>query len=359
MKIRIALYTKDTEYSERITRYFQANYYDKFSWNVFTESSYLVDFLGKKAADIVLAGKELSDSVEKMFGGKKESGEAIWAYLTEDMEEEVPSGMYQIEKYARADKIYRELLNLYSHKETIHYRSESMVDDKTEIYAFVSAAGGNGASTIACAMAQGCAGLEKVLYINLENIGVPEVIFREEEQDGFDEILFALKSRRKVLELKLASVVSRDERGVYFFKESKSALDVMELKQGEIKELLMAIRQTREYDKVILDVGNGWGEKELAAMTYAGRVAVVIEDTEIAEKKLARYIDALQAVEKRDQIDICSKMVLVYNKVSKQKALPEQLGQIRVAARFPKIENGTYDGVTGKLAEMEMIHNIH
>lgn len=356
MKIKIAVFTLDVQYSERIVHYFEAHYYDRFTWNIFTDISYLTDFLRENDVDIVLAGIEMADSVMPVAESDK-SGR-IWAYLVEDEDDERVFGNEKIRKYSRADKIYRDLLEIYSHKTNIRYRSKAIVNDKTDIYAFVSAAGGVGTSTIACAMALNYAKFENVLFINLENIGALPLAFAGEGKAGLDEVIFSLKSRRQALELKLASSVSRDKGGVYFLEECRNALNVMELTSENLQELLMSVQQMREYDKVILDVGNGLGEKEIAAMTYAGRVVAILGDNEVSAAKFARYIEALQLIEEQRKVDICSKMVVFYNKILKQDRLPEQLCQIRVAGGFPGIENGTYGGIVERIAEMEMVRNV-
>lgn len=357
MKIKAAVCTTDILYSERITHYFQAHYYDKFEWNVCTRKAYLKEFLEEhKDAELVLVGREMLDEAELEL--LKENSGKGWACLTDEIDESLPEEINQLEKYCRADKIYRDLLELYSRQANIHYHNAAITNDKTEIYAFVSAAGGTGTSTVAAAMAHNYARFERVLYINLENIGGSQLVFAEEGKKGMDEIMIALSSRRKALTLKIAGSVSRDKSGVYFFEEGSNALDIMNLTQENIRELLETIRQMREYDKVILDVGNGLGVKELAAMMYASRIVVVTEDTEIAEKKLVKYIETLQMAEMQKQTDICSKMVLFYNKVFRQVQLPQQQCQIRIAGSFPQIENGNYEGIIRRLAQLEVIHNV-
>lgn len=361
MKIKIALCTSDVQFSQRVVHYFQSHYYDKFTWNVFTELPFLTDFLKEKDADIVLVDKELKNELEAALSGIKK--ESICAYLTEDKEEALndkEQDIFKIEKYLRADKLYRELLELYSKKSNAHYHKSGIINDKTDIYAFVSPAGGVGCSTAACAAAQGFARFENVLYIELETIGALPLVFDGEETGaaGLDEVIFALKSRRKVLELKITSSVSRDKGGVFFFKESGNTLDVLTLSEGDIKELLTTIGQMKEYDKVILDAGNGLGEKEIAAMTYAGRVVVIADESKVCEKKLTRYVETLQLIEEKKKADICSKMILFYNKVLNQRELLQKQCGIRVAGGLPKIENGTYEGIIGKLARMEIIHNM-
>lgn len=356
MKIKIAMCTADIQYGRKITQYFQVHYYDKFVWNVFTETTYLMDFLKNGDVDLVLLGSELRNQVDfSVLQGKEDR---ICAYLVDDLDENESANIHQLEKYARGDKIYRDLLELYSLKSNIHFQNAAKVNDKTEIYAFVSPAGGVGTSTIASAVAQNYAKFEKVLYINLETMGASQLVFEEEGKNGFDELIFSIKSRRRALELKLASAVSRDRSGVYFFEVSKNTLDILELSIEDIKELLTAIQQIKEYDKVILDVGNGLGEKEIAAMTYANRIITILDDSESTDKKFERYMGALQTLEQKNKADICSKMFLFYNKVIKNAQLPEQKFQIRVGGSFPKIENGTYDGIIGKIAGMEIVRNV-
>lgn len=356
MKIKVAICTTDICYSEKITHYFQTHYYDRFIWDVVTEESFLIDYFNTNDADIVLIGEEIKIAIDEIRS--KENDEKIWAYLVEDIQKETSADIHKIAKYSRADKIYRDLLELYSHKTNVRYRNAAIVNDKTEIYAFVSAAGGTGTSTVAVAMAQNYAKLEKVLYINLENIGASSLVFHGEGKAGFEEIIFALKSRRKALSIKLASMVSRDNSGVYFFEESKNGLDVMELVQNDLKELLMVIQSMGEYDKVILDVGNSLGEKDISALIYAGKVVVVIENSDISDIKLEKYIQSLRVIENQKKADICTKMILFYNKVFRQTALPEQKCGVRVAGSYPKIENGTYAGVIERLSELEVSHNV-
>lgn len=354
MKIRIAICTGDVKYSERLVRYFQSHYYDKFNWNIFSEFSFLTEFLEKNNADIILIGKEMEESVQKNMN---ERNDRLWAYLVEDKEEDVLFSFDKIEKYVQADMIYRQLLELYSHISNAQYHNLTMVNEKTDIYAFISPCGGSGTSTMAYAMAKHFAKYEKVLYLNLEDFGVTDLVY-EAEDGGFDEILFALKSRRRILELKLAGNVKKDSSGVYFFTVSRNALDMKEISKSELGELLAGIQKLHEYDKVILDAGNGLGEKEIAAMGYANRNVLIMEDQEIARRKLDKYLRAIETIEEQTKTDMCSKMLILYNKINKTRSLPEQVHKIRVAGGFPRLENGTYVGIINRMAEMELFQKI-
>lgn len=356
MKIRVAICTQDARYSEKLVQYFQKYYYDKFVWNVFTELSYLMQFFQDNEADIILIDDAMRSEVAAVADNKQR--DCVWACLSDDPDGEGSADFMQLRRYSRGDRIYRDLLELYSHKINANFHNETMLDDKTAIYVFASASGGTGVSTLACAAARHFAKYEKVLYINMENIGVTDPGFGEGSETGFDDVLFALKSRRNVLELKISSAVSRDGNGVFFFRVCQNVPDIMEMTGGDLKELLSAIRRMREYDKVILDIGNGLGDKEIAAMAYAERTVIVMENRGIASDKFTRYLQTLQMFEKNRKTDICSKFVILYNKILQQAKLPEQVEDVKVMGGIPRLENGSYSEIIDRIAGMDVLQNI-
>lgn len=355
MKIRAAICTADTEYSERITSYCRKHYYDKFSWSVFSDVSWLSSFLEQQTADVILIDREMAGWVSSLPVGTK--GKAVWLILTED-EETLPEGFFGLQKYISVDRLYRELLGAYAKKENIRLPGAAGGSAKAAVYAFVSASGGAGASTLAAAAAKYFARLGKTLYLNLENTGVVEPAFEGEKRPGMDELIYTLKSRRKALDLTLESAVSRDKSGVYFFELCENPMDFILLTGDDIKELITAAGRTGAYEKVILDIGNGVGEKEIAAMSRAERIVVVLEEDEVSRGKFARYLKALQTIETMKKADICSKMLLAFNKTFRQSRLPEEVFQVRAAGGFPKIENGTYEGIIDRLSSLEVISNL-
>lgn len=355
MKIKVSVYSDDVLYCEKLVNYFNSHYYDKFQWNVFTQSAYLQQIFQSDSADLILVGGEMKDELEKM-DETSGSGQLL-AYLVEnDVEQE--EGHWYLEKYRRADQIYRDLLDLYAKKEHTHYKDTSIVSGKTAFIAFVSAGGGIGASTIACAAAKAFSQMEKVLYLNLENLGSCGMAFAGESRSGFDELVYAVKSRRNTLKLKIESSVSRDETGTYYFKECVNPLDLQTLSPEDIKELLKGIESLTTYDKVIIDLGNGMQDKEIAVMSMVNRVIMVMDHSEIAAHKLQRYLEFAQAVEEVRKVDIISKIQIYFNKSLKSMQLPEHISQIRVGGAFPLIKNGDYAGIIDKIATMELLQNI-
>lgn len=355
MKIKVSVCSEDILYCEKLVNYFNSHYYDKFQWNVYTQSQYLNQIFQSSGTDLILVGQEMEPELRRLDDAVKES--QLWAYLIEDSGEQEDGKRY-LKKYQRADVIYKDLLDLYAKKENAHYENTAIVSGKTTFIVFVSASGGNGASTISCAAAKACSRMEKTLYLNLEDLGSGGMVFSGEEKNGLDELIYALKSRRNTLELKIESSVSRDGTGTFYFKECANPMDLQTLSQEDIKELLKAIEALKIYDKVMIDLGNSLHDKEITVMSMANRVIMVMDYSEIAAYKLQRYLEFVRAAEEVKKLDIISKIHIYFNKTLKNVPLPEQVSQIRVGGAFPLIENGSFTGIIEKIAAIELLQNI-
>lgn len=355
MKIKVSVCSEDVLYCEKLVNYFNSHYYDKFQWNIYTQSVYLQQIFQSNTADLILVGGEMKSELQSLDDSLRDS--QLWAYLVEE-EDDWEEGRRYLAKYRRADQIYKDLLDLYAQKEHVRYENTSIVSGKTTFIAVVSAGGGIGASTIACAAAKAFSQMEKTLYLNLEDLGSCELSFKGEGKPGLDELVYAIKSRRNTLELKIESSVSQDGKGTYYFKECANPMDLQSLLPEDIKELLEAIEAAKTYDNVIIDLGNGLQEREIMVMSMANRVVLVTDNSEIAALKLQRYLEFVQAVEEVKKVDIISKIQIYFNKIRKGTQTPERISQVRVGGAFPLIENGNFTSIIDKIAQMEMLQNI-
>lgn len=355
MKIKVSVCSEDALYCERLVNYFNSYYYDKFQWDIYTQSAYLQQIFQGDMADIILVGREMKVELQKIDETLREG--TLWVYLIKNDDEREADVRY-LEKYRRADQIYKDLLDLYSEKMHIRYENIAIVSGKTTFITVVSAGGGIGASTIASAAAKAVSQMEKVLYLNLEILGSCELSFVGDNKPGLDELLYAIKSRRNTLALKIESSVSRDRTGVYYFKECTNPMDLQALSSEDVRELLKTIEALKTYDKVMIDLGNGLSDREIMAMAMSNRIIMVSECSKIAELKLQRYIEYIKTVEEIKKFDIISKMQIYFNRTMKSMQLPEQISQIRVGGSFPLIENGDFTGIIDKISKLELFHNM-
>ena len=133
-----------------------------------------------------------------------------------------------------------------------------MTEDGSKVITFSSPCGGTGTSSVAAACAVNFAKKgKKVLYFNLEPFGSSDNFFNAEGQFDMSDIIYALKSAKANLALKLESCVKQDSTGVYFFSATKVALDMQEL-HIVIRQILSVIiyqshRETRLNQVILMD----------------------------------------------------------------------------------------------------------
>ena len=87
---------------------------------------------------------------------------------------------------------------------------------------------GGSSAAAACAMRFAQKG-KRALYLNLERFGSADVFFSAEGSSSLGDVIYAVKSQKGNLEIRLESSVKRDGSGVFFFSPPKLALDTAEL----------------------------------------------------------------------------------------------------------------------------------
>ena len=255
MSLRIAICVQNKTYADRLKKYWDKNYRDKLEVSVFSDFEYMAEYLKKYSADFVL--------LEELWKEKVESLEECppYALLTKqeyylEQKQEVPA---LIRMYQRGDELYKEVIREYANSGQI--KKEVNVSAKKEkecrTYVFLSAGGGRGASTVSEAFARRCAKQGKVLKLDLQFCSGMETSVKK-----LDDILFALKSRRYILTLKLEADVRISEGGVATFGICENPIDLLHVSREEMRQLLKAIEESGDYNTIIIDMDGILGEKE-------------------------------------------------------------------------------------------------
>ena len=109
----------------------------------------------------------------------------------------------------------------------------------------------------------------KVLYLNLEQFGSSDLFFDAEGQFDMSDVIFALKSKKANLAIKLESCVKQDVSGVYFYSQTKNPLDMLELNMEEKTRLISEIKLSGVYDIIIVDADFGVDSDNLKFLKLA------------------------------------------------------------------------------------------
>lgn len=352
MKIKLAILEKDQSYLNRIVSVFGTKYADKFQIYSFTDMDVAFSTLETAKIEVMVASDAFEIDVNKL---PKRCG---FAYFVDSADVEMLNGQRAICKFQKADLIYKQILSIYS-ENAGNVSGLKFGDDSCKIIFFQPVSGGVGASSMAaaCAMHFAAKG-KKTLYLNLEKFGSANAFFTAEGQFDMSDIIFALKSKKANLAMKLESCVKQAENGVFFYSQSKIALDMMELNTEDITRLISELQLTGSYDYIVVDTDFSIDREALKIYRKAHTVAWVGDGSELSNIKLFRAFNALSTLEQNADSPIPNRMVLIYNKFSNKtsKTLTE-IG-IKNIGGAPRFEHATSEQVLEQLSAKDMFDAI-
>ena len=332
MKIKLAILENDRSYLNRMVSNFGTKYADKFEIYSFTELDRALANLASAKIDVLIANDSFEVDVTKL------PNRCGFAYFVDSVDIDMVNNQRAICKFQKADLIYKQILSVYSEKAS-SITGFKMGDDESKVIAFCSASGGVGSSTMAAACAVHFASCgEKTLYLNLEKFGSADVFFNGPGQFNMRDVIFALKSKKANLHLKLESCVKQDPRGVYFYSAPENALDIMELNLEEILKLLSELKLMGEYRYIILDLDFSLDKDMLKLFRQAQGIVLVGDGSELSNVKIERAYTALTTMEMNADAPLTNRLGLIYNKFSSKNSTEVKVSGLRMLGGERKYE---------------------
>lgn len=352
MKIKLAILERDKSYLTRIVTAFSARYADKLEIYSFTDYQVAMATLDNAKIDVLVANDSFDIDVDQL---PRRCG---FAYLVDSTDIDTINNRSAICKFQKADLIYKQILSIYS-ENAGSVSGLKFGDDTSRIIVFASPSGGVGSSTIAAACARHFAQKEKrVLYLNLEKYGTADSFFHAEGQFDMSDVIYALKTKKANLSMKLESCVKQDSTGVFFYAPAKIALDMLELGTEEIQRLLSDLKVAGSYDYIILDMEYSQSKDILNIYRQAHGIVMVGDGSEISNTKITRAFTALTTVEQNTDVPLTGRMSLVYNKYSNKTS--STIGDIglRNIGGAPRFEHAVTEQILAQLCKMEFFDKI-
>ena len=307
MRIRLALVESDEGYLNRIVTAFNKKYVDKFEIYSFTKLDAALDGVSKYKIDVLIASDDFEVDTEKL------PSRCGFAYFVDSSDVELVREVQAICKYQRADLIYKQILGIYSELAG-EMVGKGTGDSSCKAIAFTAPAGGVGTTSAAAACAVRFAKFGKrVLYLNLDKFGATDLVFSAEGQFDMSDIIFAIKSKKTNLPMKLESCVRRDKNGVFFFSQPKVALDMMELEAEDESRMLATVRGSNNYDYIIVDKPFSIGKETIQFFQKMNDIVLVSNGSESANSKTDRALTALLITEQRSDTPVMSRISVFYN----------------------------------------------
>ena len=352
MKIKLALLDRDQNYLTRIVSVFNTKYYDKFEVYSFTDLTMAVSALESSRIDLLVASESFDVDVSSL---PKRCG---FAYLVDSPDVEIFNDQRAICKFQKVDLIYKQILSVYS--ETAGNISGLKMDaDSAKIVVFNSVSGGTGSSSMAAAYSVHLSmNGKKALYLNLEKFGSSDVFFSGEGQFDMSDIIFAVKSKKANLALKLESCIKQDQRGVYFYSHPKIALDMFEMNRDEIIRLISELKLTGSYDYIVIDMDFSIDRDSIEVLKMAHSIVWVGDGSEISNGKIFSAYTALSTIEKSSESSLANRIVLVYNKFSNKTGKAINDIGLKVVGGAPRYEHAINSQVIEQLSKMNFFDKI-
>jgi len=352
MKFKLAILEKDTEYLNRIVSVFSTKYFDKVEIYGFSEKEVALANLDSRKIDVLIANDAYDIDVSAL------PKRCSFAYFVESSGIDTCKGLHAICKYQKVELIYKAILSVYSENAS-SLSALKRGNGSCSLVAFMSPCGGVGTSSVAAASALHYAAKGKsVLYLNLESFGSADSFFKGEGQFDITDVIFALKSKKANLSLKLESCVKRDASGVCFYSASKIALDMMELCTEDILSLLSEIRTMNAYDYIILDMDFGISEREFRILEDACAVVWVSDGSELANTKIERAFNALSILDQDKGTSLIGKLMLMYNRFSNKTGRTLELSELKSVGGAPVFSHAATDRVISLLSEIDVFDKI-
>lgn len=347
MRIRLAILDSDKNYLSRLSVVFTNKYADKIEFYSFSDEKMALDSVNTGKIDVFLANSGFLIDVEAL------SPKCAFAYIVESADVDSVRNQVAVGKYQRADLFYKQILSLYAEKAKTVTGYKMNGDSKAKVISFLSFSGGNGSSTTAAAFAVFAAKQEKkVLYLNVERLGKAESFFEGQGQFCFSDVIYAIKSKKGSIALKLESCVKQDASGVYFYSSPEIAWDLVELESEELLFLIEEIGIAGNYDYVVVDLDFEFSEKTMSILTVSSKVVFCSDGMEISNAKFECGYRALQVYEQQNDISILAKSYLFYNKFSNKMSKTIQGLGIAELGGVPKFENATIKQIVEQIATM-------
>lgn len=353
MKIKIAMLEEDINYLERIVAVFNTKYCDKLEIYSFTKIENAMEAVFDKKIDVFIANEKFDIDVEKL------PKRCSFAYFADAVGIETIKNEKAISKYQKIELIYKQILSIYSERATM-FSGKINNDSNVNIIMFTSFSGGVGASSMAAAFALKLAKeRKKVLYLNLERMGDSEQFFKGEGQFTYSDVIYALKSKKSNLMLKIESSVKQSLEGVDYFAAPQVALDMLELKTEEVTLLIEGIVAMGKYEYLVVDTDEVFSDLGKMLWSMAHGVVVVSDGSEIANAKFERTYNSLEVINDKNERDYrLEKAMLVYNKFSNKTSKTIEGINISEIGGIPKYEHATVGEIIHNISAMTVFNNL-
>lgn len=366
MKIKLALLDSDKNFVQRF--YHTINKaYNKLEIHVFTKESSLLNFLNDNKTDILLINESINLNTQQF-------AKLIVIKLLENniLQDDLSTkniSYYYIFKYQRINLIYKEILQIYSNTyksfdENSNYLSGLPTSalqgfnklNNTIIISFMSQGLGSGTSTIASSLALKLAESgKKTLLLDLQSFATINSIFNAEGKFSMSEIIYAIKSNKENMSIRLETALKMDNSGVFFYDSCQNPFETNELKADELIKLLHFLREFGAYEYIIIDINYSLNELCFSLLKYSDKVYFVTEAKEEHHIRLNKILKSISIKEMHDNQEYMNKVGIVCNKFVNIPENDIHYEELEFACYIPKYNDVNIKSIAKEIAKTSIL----
>ena len=179
-----------------------------------------------------------------------------------------------------------------------------------------------------------------------------------EGQFTFDDVIYAVKSKKTNMTLKFESTVKQDISGVYFFSAGSKALDVIDLSEDEVRQLIVDLKMSGIFDVIIWDMDFRFKSLQSDLMQLVSDIIMISDGSETSNLKFKRMYESVEVLEKQGKIDISAKMWVLYNKFSNKTGKGVSIGEIKELGGAPRYEHASVNQIIEQFLKLNIFEKL-
>ncbi len=205
--------------------------------------------------------------------------------------------LQNINKYQRADRVMKELLEIYVEIASVQL-PRLAVDNNTKFIGIYSPVRRCLQTTFALTMGQMLAADKSTLYLNFEHYaGIMELLPDVQTRDMAD-LLYFLNAENDKFRLRMQTMVQQKGK-LDYIPPMKSGQNLLTVTVNEWLQLLQKITELNEYEYVILDLSESM-QGLFDILRICTKVFTLTQEDHIAQSKIIQYEQVLALYEYED-----------------------------------------------------------
>lgn len=310
--LRLVAADTDQKYLLGLSEYLLEDYGQIFDVCCFTTRESLITYLSaEKDIDILLLGSEM------IINNLPVKSTTMIFNLSDIADREETSKAFTLYRFQSARKLVQSLLEKYE----AYCDKPSCLSNKkhaTKIVACYSAAGGDGKSTVASNLARLYnMNNKRSLLISTETFGGTGFLTMSEKNHGITYFIHLIKEKLPNLEIKLESIIKHDTgTGIYYIGREQNMLEYKDISKSDMELFLLFLKTQGSYDIVLIDMETAINEASLGVLSSSDIVVQVVAANIVSQRKAEEFEKQISKIEHALNIELCSKLIRVHNKVS-------------------------------------------